>query len=83
MSHFEGKPWRKGYDPRRWTGGSRRVFVEVTTRELAQLLEVTEETIRRYIRSGRLDPYSLADIIDKYNNRHLLDKRRKESNPPE
>ena len=60
----------------RHTGASYTVFLKVTVSVLAGLFKTTESTIRRWIRLGKLNPESLLDIIEKYNNRFLLDARR-------
>jgi hypothetical protein len=68
-----------------WFRRKRRVCLhKITIDDLTSLFKVAEPTVRRWIRLGRLDPSNLLDIIDKYNNRHLLDHRRKpheERNP--
>ena len=69
--------WKIGFDKRRYTGGSTKVFLKVTTKELAELFEVTRRTIRRWVRLNRLDPTSLTDIVEKYNDPRALDKRKK------
>lgn len=58
-------------------GRKSTVFLKITVPCLASLFGACEETIRRWIRSDKINPTSLIDIIEKYNNRSLLDKRRK------
>jgi len=59
-----------------------RVWLKLKTRDLAKLFNVSNETICRWARLGKLDPHSLLDIIDKYNNINMLDKRCTQSSVP-
>jgi hypothetical protein len=52
------------------------VYCKITLQTLAELFQVSYRTIHRWIKQERLDPYSLEDIINKFNNPHYLDKRR-------
>lgn len=68
-----------------YRGGSKKVvFCEITYAKLAVLFNVSVRTVRQWVYDNRLDPTNLEDIIDKYNNRYKLDRRRKEnaSHPP-
>lgn len=56
------------------------IHCKITYSKLAELFGVQESTIRRWRSQSRLDTTSLVDIVHKYNNRYLLDKRR--SAPP-
>lgn len=63
-----------------YRGGSKKVvFCEITYAKLAVLFNVSVRTVRQWVYDNRLDPTNLEDIIDKYNNRYKLDRRRKEN----
>jgi hypothetical protein len=53
-----------------------RIFLKVRTSTLCELFNCSPDTLRRWIRERRLDPSSLIDIVEKYNNPHMLDHRR-------
>jgi len=53
------------------------VYIKITISELCKLFNRKESTIRKWIYSKLLNPYDLKDIIHKYNNPHLLDRRKK------
>ena len=53
------------------------IFLKITKQILADLFSVNKQTIQRWIRESKLNPYSMQDIIEKYNNKHLLDNRKK------
>ena len=62
-----------------YRGGSKEhTHLEITYSVLANLYKVSIITVRRWVSRGKLDPSDLLDIIEKYNNRELLDKRRKQ-----
>lgn len=71
-----GNPWGK-----KATGRSPSKFF-ITYKDLADLFEANTRTIGRWVSTGRLS-LNLKDIIHKYNNRHLLDRRRKERSAPD
>ena len=54
-----------------------RIYIKIQTSELCELYKCTPDTLRRWVRLGRLDPTSLVDIVDKYNNRWKIDGRMK------
>ena len=51
------------------------IHLKVTTTVLSKLFNKQPSTIRRWIREGRIDPTSIEDIIDKFNNPSKLDYR--------
>jgi len=57
---------------------NKKVYCKITKPQLSDLFEVPETTITGWIQHGNINPYSLTDIIYKYNNRHLLDRRRRD-----
>lgn len=61
----------------RFSGKKPVVHISITTPVLAKLFNVKEYTVHNWIRNKRLDPSNLLDIIEKYNNPHLLDRRRR------
>jgi len=58
-----------------YTGRPEKVYTKVTVSEIAHLFGVSKYTVKHWIWTGRLNPTSLIDIINKYNNRYLLDRR--------
>jgi predicted site-specific integrase-resolvase len=52
-----------------------RIYNKVRTSDLCRLFNCSTQTLMRWIRQGRLDPTKLEDIIEKYNNRGMLDRR--------
>jgi len=57
-------------------GGSKeKIWLRVRTSTLAKLFNVNKRTILRWIRLGLINPKDMLDIVNKYNNRHLLDRR--------
>lgn len=54
-----------------------RVHLKVTKQELATLFGVSVFTLDRWARLDLINLKDIKDIIDKFNNRHLLDRRRK------
>lgn len=50
-----------------------------TTNDLALLFKRRPSTIRRWILEDKLNPSSLKDIVDKYNDKYLLDYSRGKS----
>ena len=56
-----------------------KCYKKITVIDLAELFNVSKETIRRWIKLKRLDPTSISDIIEKLNNRALLDYRMKDT----
>lgn len=61
-----------------WRGGrGQTVHLKITYTILANLFGVEINTVRHWVSKNKLDPSNLLDIIEKYNNRSLLDKRRK------
>ena len=63
-----------------YRGGSQpTVLYEITYAKLAVLFNVSVHTIKKWKYNNLLNPYSLEDIIDKYNNRYKLDRRRKQT----
>jgi hypothetical protein len=65
MSKFKGRSSRKG----------EKIFAQIRTSDLTELFQCSKRTLWRWVRLGRLDPSSLTDIIEKYNNPWMLDKR--------
>ena len=66
-------------DYNRYRGGSKKtVLAEITYDMLATLFGVSTHTMRKYISNKKINPYSLQDIIEKYNNRELLDRRKRQ-----
>lgn len=57
--------------------GAEEILVKIRYSTLARLFNCRKSTVMRWKKQGKLDPYSLEDIIDKYNNREKLDYRRK------
>ena len=57
--------------------GHPRVYKKVRLSDLVLLFKRKPSTIQRWIRLGLLDPSSLTDIVEKYNNPQSLDKRMK------
>ena len=57
--------------------GKPRCYLPITKYELAELFSVSYKTVEYWIAKEKLNPRDLEDIIDKYNNRWKLDKRRK------
>ena len=55
-----------------------QVLLKVTYSELANLFKVSTHTVKKWTYLGKLDPSNLLDIIEKYNNSSMLDRRRKE-----
>jgi len=58
-----------------------KILATCTCEDIANLFEVSKWTIYRWAKEGLLNPNDFKDIVYKYNNRHLLDKRRKDSSP--
>ncbi len=56
--------------------GYEHTLIKLKRSHLVKLFGVSKFTIDRWIRLKLLNPYSLEDIVDKYNNRYKLDKRR-------
>lgn len=56
---------------------SGQILLKVRYAHLARLFNCSNWTVKRWVRLKLLDPTSLLDIIDKYNNRWKLDGRRK------
>ena len=54
-----------------------RVHLKITYSILAEVYGVSISAVKRWVYERLLDTSNLLDIIEKYNNRHLLDKRRK------
>ena len=53
-----------------------KIFIKVRTSDLCNLFNCSKETIRRWRVQGKLNPHSLEDVIEKYNDPSGLDKRR-------
>ena len=61
-----------------YRGGRKdEIFIEVTCSRLAELFNRNRRTIYRWIKENKLDPTNIIDIIDKFNNPHKLDRRRR------
>ena len=56
---------------------SQRPYFSIGRPELAELFNVKPCTISKWIELKKINPFDIKDIIDKYNNRSLLDKRKK------
>ena len=71
--------WKKGdIIKNRWTGGgSETTHLKITYSVLADLFDVKVDTVRKWVYYDKIDPSNLLDIIEKFNNRHLLDRRRR------
>jgi len=52
-------------------------YVKIYAKDLAELYNIPKKRIYYLIKKGQLNPYSLEDIIDKYNNPHKLNKKRR------
>ena len=59
-----------------WRGGrGETTHAKITYSTLADLFGVRVNTVRMWVYKGKLDPSNLLDIIEKYNNRYMLDGR--------
>lgn len=63
---------------RRKHGSKYKVYMKITVQSLSLLFGVSQRTISRWIQKGKLNPRSLKDIIDKYNDRSKLDYRKRQ-----
>ena len=61
----------------------RKIYCKITKPQLADLFSVPESTITSWIQHKKFDPSNLKDIILKFNNRFLLDKRKKQPSQPQ
>ena len=53
-----------------------KIFCAITYTDLERLFSTNRRTIQRWIQKGVLDPTDILDIIEKYNNPSLLDRRK-------
>lgn len=53
-----------------------KIFCAITYTDLEKLFNANRRTIQRWIQRGTLDPTDILDIIDKYNNKWKLDRRK-------
>jgi hypothetical protein len=74
FSSDQSKFWHQFHKNQK--GGTYKKHLTVTSKVLATLFGRSIPTIRRWIRSRLIDPTDLLDIIDKYNNREKVDRRR-------
>lgn len=56
-----------------------KIWLKITYTVLERLFSARRETIEVWIRKGLLNPTNVLDIIDKYEHREKLDRRRKQS----
>ena len=54
------------------------IRIRTSRKEIADIFGVKVSTVEAWVRRGAINLRDLVDIIDKYNNRHKLDKRRKQ-----
>jgi hypothetical protein len=76
MVHFQYVSLQDVYKGDTNMAKGERIFLKLRTSDLCRLFYCSPDTLRRWIRLGRIDPRSIEDIIEKYNNPNVLDKRR-------
>ena len=58
-------------------GRQEKIFIKIRTSDLCDLFKCSPDTLRRWIRQGKIDPYSLRDVIEKSKDIKQLDGRRR------
>lgn len=55
-----------------------KIFLKIRTSTLCNLYKCSPDTLRRWVREDRFNPTDLLDIIDKYQNKWKLDRRKRQ-----